>query len=320
MGYLHINNLYKEQDILMFRECYAMEKIHGTSAHVAWKDGKVSFFSGGERHENFVALFDVAALEAGFKALGLPEVVVFGEAYGGKCQGMKATYGDKLRFVAFDVKVEDLWLSVPQAEAISKERLGLDFVHYVRIPAELEAMDRERDAFSVQAVKNGCGDDKKREGVVLRPLVELRKNNGERVIAKHKRDDFSERATPQKVVDPASLKVLEEASAIAEEWVTMERLRHVMDKLATDGKVLGMEDTPDVIRAMVEDVSREAAGEIVDSKEARKAIGKKAAGMFKQFLTLRMRVEAEPDGPVSVGGLAAKMGMPVNPQECQGGS
>jgi hypothetical protein len=30
MGYLHIDNLYKSQDILLFKRCYALEKIHGT--------------------------------------------------------------------------------------------------------------------------------------------------------------------------------------------------------------------------------------------------------------------------------------------------
>lgn len=39
MSYMHIDNLYKSQTLLMFRECYALEKIHGTSAHVMWKDG-----------------------------------------------------------------------------------------------------------------------------------------------------------------------------------------------------------------------------------------------------------------------------------------
>lgn len=29
MGYLHISNLYKDIDILLFKECYALEKIHG---------------------------------------------------------------------------------------------------------------------------------------------------------------------------------------------------------------------------------------------------------------------------------------------------
>lgn len=35
MGYLHIDNLYKNRDILLFRECWALEKVHGTSAHYA---------------------------------------------------------------------------------------------------------------------------------------------------------------------------------------------------------------------------------------------------------------------------------------------
>ena len=34
MSYLHIQNLYKDPRILMLREVYALEKIHGTSAHI----------------------------------------------------------------------------------------------------------------------------------------------------------------------------------------------------------------------------------------------------------------------------------------------
>ena len=45
MGYMHIDNLYKNQDVLMFREAYALEKIHGTSAHVAYGPGGLTFFS-----------------------------------------------------------------------------------------------------------------------------------------------------------------------------------------------------------------------------------------------------------------------------------
>ena len=36
MGYLHIENLYKNQTVLMFKELYALEKLHGTSAHIRW--------------------------------------------------------------------------------------------------------------------------------------------------------------------------------------------------------------------------------------------------------------------------------------------
>ena len=275
MGYLHIGNLYKDQEVLMFKELYAMEKIHGTSAHILYRDGEVHFSSGGAKHLTFVSLFD--GLSEKFQKIGAPKIVVYGEAYGGKTEGMKSTYGENMKFVAFDVKIGDLWVSVPQAEEIVAE-LGLEFVHYVKIPAELDAIDRERDADSVQAVRNGMGEGKKREGTVLRPLIELRKNNDERIISKHKREDFSETKTKREV-SPEQLKILEEANAIADEWVTEMRLTHVLDKLPQG---INVESTGMVIKAMVEDVLREAKGEIVESKDARKAIGRRAAFLFKQ--------------------------------------
>lgn len=277
MGYLHIDNLYKNQDVLMFKELYAMEKIHGTSAHILYKDKKVHYFSGGAKYEHFVGLFDEQSLYTKFDDMGRDKIVIYGEAYGGKMQGMSGTYGKEMKFVVFDVKIDDYWLSVPQAEEVAKT-FGLEFVHYVKIPADIESINRERDADSVQAIRNGMGEGKKREGIVLRPLVDWRKNNNQRVIAKHKREDFSETKTKREV-SPERLKVLEEANEIAEEWVTEMRLTHVLDKLPHG---INVESTGMVIKAMVEDVLREANGEIVDTKDARKAIGKRAAALFKE--------------------------------------
>ena len=276
MGYLHIENLYKNQMILLFRECFALEKIHGTSAHISWKEGKLHFFAGGEKHDNFIKLFDEVALVQGMTDIGHPEIVVFGEAYGGSQQGQSWRYGKQLRFVAFDVKVGDYWLDVPNAEQVAR-RLGLDFVHWVRVPAEIEALNAQRDAPSEQARRNGVEGDQPREGVVLRPIMEFRTNGADRVISKHKRDEERETKTARKVDDPAKMQVLEQADAIAEEWVTQTRLDHVLDKLPG----AQAEDTGKVVAAMIEDVCREAANEIVDSKEARKAIGKKAAVLFR---------------------------------------
>ena len=288
MGFMHINNLYKDQRVLLFKEVFALEKVHGTSAHIGWSataDAQAGpcYFSGGESHERFRALFDHEILRSGFLALGHAGVTVYGEAYGGKQQGMKATYGSDLRFIVFDVQVGESWLSVPDMEQVATG-LGLEVVPYVRVPAEIGALDVERDRPSEVAVRRGMGGDRPREGVVLRPLVEMRCNNGERVIAKHKRDDFSERATPQKVVDPSKLEVLAAADAIAQEWVSAMRLAHVLDKIPG----AGIEAMPVVIRAMVEDVEREAAGEIVVSKEARAAIGKRTAQLFKERLQMRL--------------------------------
>lgn len=279
MGYLHISNLYRPeaQVILLFKEVYALEKIHGTSAHISWKDGVIHFFSGGEKHANFVKLFDEEKLKAGFEAFGHSEVVIFGEAYGGSQQRQAWRYGPNLKFVAFDVKVGDHWLDVPNAHQVV-ERMGLEFVYYKKVSTDLASLDAERDATSAQAARNGVEGFQPREGVVLRPLHEFRDNGGHRIISKHKRAEERETATHREIGDPAKLKVLEEADAIATEWVTPTRLEHVLDKLGP----VGIEHTPKVIAAMIEDVTREAEGEIVDSKEARRAIGALTAKLFKK--------------------------------------
>lgn len=285
MSYLHIDNLYKNQDILLFKECYALEKIHGTSAHLTFNCNpkpSVHFSSGGEAHSRFVSLFDESKLLETFAVLALPLetcLKIFGEAYGGRQQGMSSTYGKELRFIVFDVMIGDNWLDVANADDVAKS-FGLEFVHYVKVPTELAALDAQRDAPSVQANRNGIEGDKKREGVVLRPLIEVKKNNGSRIIAKHKGDDFRETAKPRPVVDLAKMEVLQEATAIAEEWVTPMRLLHVLDKLP--GHCI--EKMREIIAAMREDVLREGSGEIVDSKFVSSAIAKKTAELYKQRL------------------------------------
>lgn len=278
MSYLHINNLYKDQRILAFKRCYALEKIHGTSAHISWNEGQLGFFSGESLHV-FEKLFDSAALSEAFSRLGHAKVMVYGEAYGGKCQGMKLTYGDSLQFIVFDVKIDNSWLSVPGMQQVA-DVLGLETVPWVETSTDVVELDRLRDLSSEVAVRRGCGN-RPREGIVIRPPFEVTTNNGERVIAKHKADAFAERSKPPKVQDPTKLAVIAEAEAIAAEWVTCMRLTHVLDKI--DGEP-AIERMPEIIKAMIEDVYREAKGEIVESKEAKTAIGKRTAIMFKSRL------------------------------------
>jgi hypothetical protein len=275
---MHIDNLYKNREVLLFKEVYAMEKIHGTSAHVSWKNGELSFFAGGVKQANFEALFNKEELSASFRALGYPEVVVYGEAYGGSCQGMAKLYGKSLAFVAFEVKVDEAWLNVPNAFDLAT-RLGFSFVDFKLVPATVEALDIELQRDSVQAVRNGMGEGHRREGIVIRPPIEVVKNNGARIIAKHKNEGFQETQT-HRPLDPEALKVLEDAEKIAEEWVTPMRLAHVLDAFPE----AGMEKTGEIIKAMVADVEREAGEEIISSPKVRAAIGKKTAVLFKSRL------------------------------------
>lgn len=297
MGYLHIDNLYKNQDVLLFRELYALEKLHGTSAHIGFvtdkstkfdmgtkeqhavvetAEGLFEVFSGGTTLNNFYKLFDVNTLPKKLAELGVAEIAIHGELYGGNQQKQAWRYGKELKFCVFDIKIHGSWLSVPKAEELAKT-LGFEFVSWTKIPGTVEACNAARDAPSVQAKRNGVEGDQPMEGVILRPLMELTDNRGQRIIAKHKRAEERETATERKVEDASKTKVMADAAAIANEWVTETRLDHVLDKLPHD---IGVESTGLVIKAMLEDVLREGAGEIVDSKEARNAISARTRLLF----------------------------------------
>lgn len=302
MGYMHIENFYKNhRDILLFKELYALEKLHGTSAHIGflstpligmpehavsmgtpeqhrlyWDDnGQVELFSGGASINVFEKMISVSALSEVLTRMGITRVAIHGELYGGSQQKQVHRYGPTLKFCAFDVRVNDTWLCVPDAEKFVQE-LGLEFVSWVKINGTVEACDLARDAFSVQAKRNGITEPQYMEGVVLRPLTEFVDHRGNRVVSKHKRPEERETATVR-TPSADSLKVLSEATAIAQEWVTETRLDHVLDKLPQG---IGIDKTGVVLKAMIEDVLREGAGEIVDSKEARAAISAKARMLF----------------------------------------
>ena len=255
--------------------------VHNSSAHVGWKfeTKQVNFFTG-ENHPLFLTLFDDVFLKTKFEEV-FPDqdAVIFGEHYGGKCQGMSDTYGKESKFIGFDVKVGEVWLNVLNAENVCQQ-FNIEFVHYEKIEVNLENLITQRDMLSVQAVRNGIVEPKPREGIVCRPLTEMHTNNGERVICKYKPDEEMETKTKRNV-SPEQLKVLSDAKEIAEEWVVNLRLEHVLQKFPND---VSMEAMGDIIKAMIENVYREGKNEIIESKEVSKAIGKKTVQLFKQKL------------------------------------
>jgi hypothetical protein len=262
-----------------------MEKAHGTSAKVGWKDGQVWFFSGGAKHETFTALFEADVIAQKFRDIGHGDdcpITVYGEAYGGKMQGMRDTYGQDLRFVAFEVKVDGTWLSVPNAEDVAK-KVGLDFVPWELVECTLENLDAQRDRESVIAIRNGVGPGHKREGIVIRPVWELRLSNGDRLMAKHKADDFRESRTRQpKPGGQAKQAAMKVAGEYVHEYIVLERLKHVIDALGGDP---GIQDTGKVIQAMIGDVfAEELPPEGMDIKVITKGMGKATAMLFKKYL------------------------------------
>ncbi len=306
MGYLHIPNLHRDQRILREEECYALEKIHGTSAHVRYaytveNDMELMvYFHGGATEASFAECFlDKNGLRERFKKLakeyGVSDITVYGEAYGGSMQKMAHRYGPRLKFVAFDVRFGSGWLTVVEAETVVLQ-LGLEFVHWRVIPTTIEAIDAERDAPSVQAKRNGVEGDQPREGVVLRPLAEMvgEKGQGDRIIAKHKHPEANERATPEDVLLARSINMdakqrdLMAGQAVADEFVTEERLSHVLDHLAAAGTAPEIEATGKVISAMIEDVLREGFGELLATSGTKAAVAKRTRAMFHARLAARL--------------------------------
>lgn len=294
MGYRKTNNLYKDQRILMFKECYALEKIHGTSAHIKFhtddkENTHVTFFSGREKYENFIKLFNsLELLEIYNNIFKGSEVTIYGEAYGGKCQGMSKTYGTELKFVAFEVKINDTWLSVSNAHDITS-KFELEFVDYVRISADMESIDAQRDRDSVQAIRNGMGEGHMREGVVLRPLIEFSQND-DRIICKHKRAEFSETKTPREV-SPDTLTKMIDADKIVDEWVTEMRLDHVLDHLIATECIpdsYNIEHVKYVIMEMQNDIQVEAEGEIELTKLVLDRIAKRTVAMYQKRLASKI--------------------------------
>ena len=286
MSYRHILNLYANKEILLFKQCYALEKVDGTSSNIRYlaEQDKLSFFHGGSSRELFLANFNEAVLLEQFRANHVEyptvkDLIIYGEAYGGKLQGRSSTYGKDLKFIAFEVCIDGEFLGVLEAEKLAL-KFGQEFVPYKLIDTTEEAINAEMMADSEVAIRRGTGPGKMREGIVLRPVVELIHPNGGRVICKHKREEFKERQHQPKFTDETQLKVLEEAKEIVEEWVVMERLKHVLDAFTEPN----IKDSNKVIQAMTEDVLREAGSEVVDSKAFRKELGKETMRLFKAWL------------------------------------
>lgn len=272
-----------------FKEVFCLEKIHGTSSHISLNKDlstgivDIKFFAGGVGYDEFVVLFDKDNLIKVFDELyDGQKLTIYGEAYGGKCQKMSDTYGKELRFVAFEVKIGESWLDVPNAEQVVK-RFGLEFVHYVKIPTDLDLINREMTRDSVQAIRNGMGEGHPSEGIVIRPTIECVNNNGTRIIAKHKKPEFSETRRVRNLdeKDLAQYQKIKESEEIANDWVTEMRLNHVADSIQ---KEVCVENIKFFIPGMIEDVKRESEGEVEWSKSIEKSIGQKTAIMIKNLV------------------------------------
>jgi RNA ligase len=131
------------------------EKIDGTNIRVIWHNGGVSF--GGktdnaqihsELIKHLYETFTPAVLEAAFPDVidTDTKVVLYGEGYGAGIQKGGGDYGPKKKFILFDVRVGDWWLSHANVCDVSM-KLGIDVVPYFGDMTLEEATELVRKGF-----------------------------------------------------------------------------------------------------------------------------------------------------------------------------
>ena len=166
------------------------EKIDGTNIRVHWDGHKVTF--GGRTERANIPANLVTFLNDTFggdeneqlfeQKFGENIVTLYGEGYGAGIQ-KGGLYRSDVSFILFDVQVGDVWLTRESVEDIATT-LGIDVVPFIGQGTLKDSVDFVR---TKPMSRIGSAP---MEGIVARPVVELRDRMGRRVIVKIKVKDF----------------------------------------------------------------------------------------------------------------------------------
>lgn len=300
--YNDIESFHKRyEDIFSCKEIIANAKIHGSSMRVGYIDGE--FRVGGRNQEfkpwttgNFgmpqiiaKLILDVK-LKEWYEANNKANIIIYGEVYGPGVQ--KLTYGLKEKsFAVFDIKLYGYYEDHKTVCDITS-KLGLEVVPtlYIGEP-NLDVLNELRSGDDPIAANNGVKH--KREGIVIKPTRTLYNKYHERIIAKHKDPEFEERTSLQMPTTPKEVPVnFESITAFVDEFATVERLNHALSHLHEAGvEATDVRQTGDVIRAMIEDVKKEATIEMenlvksgVEWKQVQGPLSTATRKLYHQYL------------------------------------
>lgn len=167
------------------------EKIDGTNIRVFWDGHKVSFWGRTDKAQipqklanKLMQLFGGETNEQLFEQkFGDTPVMLVGEGYGAGIQGVGGLYSQEQDFILFDVMIADNWQPRESVEDIARY-FNLKIVPIVLVGTIQEAVDyvKTKPASTIGKAPS--------EGVVGRPLIELKDRTGKRVIVKIKVRDF----------------------------------------------------------------------------------------------------------------------------------
>lgn len=181
---------YLKDNIWLFTE-----KVDGTNICVHWDGHKVEF--GGRTDKTQIPgpllsrlneMFMTTEAEELFEQTwGDKEVILFGEGYGPKIQN-GGEYRSDVSFILFDVLVGDNYQEREWVEKTA-QMFNIDVVPIVLTGTIQDGID-----YVMKHPRSTMGTAMM-EGVVGRPMIELRDRRGERVIIKIKWEDFKHFAT-----------------------------------------------------------------------------------------------------------------------------
>lgn len=165
------------------------EKVDGTNVRVMFDGSQITF--GGKTDDAQIPALLVIRLQdmflpqiETFKEKFADGVCLYGEGYGAKIQKGGGNYRQNQDFVLFDVKIGDWWLERSSVEEIAST-MSLDIVPIIGTGTLYDMVEKTRCGF------NSIWGNFKAEGIVARPVCELKSRNGSRIITKLKNRDFN---------------------------------------------------------------------------------------------------------------------------------
>lgn len=167
------------------------EKIDGTNIRVYWDGHKVQYFGRTDKAqipsqllnkliEHFGGDINEEMFEQKF---GSMEVMLIGEGYGAKIQGCGGLYRQDNDFILFDVCINGNYQPRESVKDIANY-FNIEVVPTIMIGKLQDGIDYVK---SKPKSKIGTADS---EGLVARPIYELKDRTGNRIIVKIKVKDF----------------------------------------------------------------------------------------------------------------------------------
>lgn len=166
------------------------EKIDGTNIRIYWDGHKVNYYGRTDKAQipstlmnKLIELFGGNVNEEVFEQhFGDKQVLLIGEGYGAKIQNGGA-YREDNSFILFDVCIDGKYLSRENVKSIANT-FNIEMIPTVFVGNLQKGIDY------VKTKPNSTIGTAKMEGLVARPLKELKDENGNRIILKIKVCDF----------------------------------------------------------------------------------------------------------------------------------